>query len=143
MVKVKEEKEKANRALSLARESTRHDQREKEDKGSEKSDVAKAKLEAEGKNAKGTKKKKEFEQEEYYLKEKMEDVIESLNLFKNDPLFFKPGTLLITLTQATRCRCVRMPKGNLCNFLVSFNTLLLGKLFGNPCFLHLCNCCLK
>ncbi|KAJ6664218.1 hypothetical protein lerEdw1_008436, partial [Lerista edwardsae] len=98
MAKVKEEKEKANRALRSAKESTRFDQREKEDKGSDKSDVDKAKLEAESKNAKGGKKKKEFEHEEYYLKEKMEDVIESLNLFKNDPLFFKPGSQFLYST---------------------------------------------
>ncbi|XP_066491807.1 serine beta-lactamase-like protein LACTB, mitochondrial [Tiliqua scincoides] len=97
IAKVKEEKEKFNRALRSEIESIKMDLREK-DKGSDKSDEAKAKSEAEAKNAKGRKKKKEFEQEEYYLKEKIEDVIESLNLFKNDPLFFKPGSQFLYST---------------------------------------------
>lgn len=79
------------------KESTKSDQRGK-DQVSQKSDEAKDKSDSEGKSAKGQKKKKEFEQEEYYLKEKFEDVIESLNLFKNDPLFFRPGKLLKSLT---------------------------------------------
>lgn len=100
VAKVKEEKEKANRALKAVKDPSKSNQREREDEGSQKGNVIKAtKLEQEGKNVKGGKKKREFEHEEYYLKEKVEDVIESLNMFKNDPLFFKPGKLPVTLTQ--------------------------------------------
>jgi len=35
--------------------------------------------------------KKEFEQEEYYLKTNIENVVQALDLFKDDPLIFKPG----------------------------------------------------
>lgn len=45
-------------------------------------------------------KKKEFEQEEYYLKVKFENVIQALNLFKNDPLIFKPGSQFLYSTHA-------------------------------------------
>ncbi|XP_054858971.1 serine beta-lactamase-like protein LACTB, mitochondrial [Eublepharis macularius] len=87
IAKVKEEKEKFNRALKGA---TKFDLAEKEDKDSEVN--AKSKLERESKNSKGGRRKREFDNEEYYLKEKYDNVIESLNIFKNDPLFFKPGT---------------------------------------------------
>ncbi|XP_069078105.1 serine beta-lactamase-like protein LACTB, mitochondrial isoform X2 [Pleurodeles waltl] len=46
------------------------------------------------------KKEKEFDAEEYYLKEKFESVIESLKLFKNDPLVFKPGSQFFYSTHA-------------------------------------------
>lgn len=36
-------------------------------------------------------KKKEFDHEEYYLKENFESVTQALNLFKDDPLVFEPG----------------------------------------------------
>lgn len=89
--KVKEEKEKANRKARTAASAAK----EKEDKDTEKRDLAKGKPEQEGKHAKSGKKKREFEHEEYYLKDKFEHVIDSLNIFQNDPLFFKPGELLI------------------------------------------------
>lgn len=88
--KVKEEKEKANRKASR---TAAFAAKEKEDP--EKRDLAKGKPEQEGKHAKSGKKKREFEHEEYYLKDKFEHVIDSLNIFQNDPLFFKPGELLI------------------------------------------------
>lgn len=89
--KVKEEKEKANKARKAAEDAAKSTQKEKEDKGSEKGPPAKGGLEQEGSNSKSGRKKKEFEQEEYYLKEKFDHVIDSINMFKNDPLFFKPG----------------------------------------------------
>ncbi|MGH0132206.1 UNVERIFIED_CONTAM: hypothetical protein FKN15_048933 [Acipenser sinensis] len=51
-------------------------------------------------NAKNPAKKKEFEQEEYYLKVKSENVIQALNLFRNDPLIFKPGSQFLYSTHA-------------------------------------------
>lgn len=46
---------------------------------------------ADKKEAAETKKKQEFDNEEYYLKETFEGVLQSLNLFKDDPLIFEPG----------------------------------------------------
>lgn len=37
------------------------------------------------------KKKREFDNEEYYLKETFEGVVQALSLFKDDPLIFEPG----------------------------------------------------
>lgn len=69
--------------------------KEKGGKDNDKSDSPKAKAEqdseAKCRSAKPGKKKNDFEQGELYLKEKFENSIESLRLFKNDPLFFKPG----------------------------------------------------
>ncbi|KAM9808176.1 serine beta-lactamase-like protein LACTB, mitochondrial [Neosynchiropus ocellatus] len=42
--------------------------------------------------------KKEFEHEEYYLKENFENVIQALDLFKDDPLIYKPGTTFLYST---------------------------------------------
>ncbi|ELW71317.1 Serine beta-lactamase-like protein LACTB, mitochondrial [Tupaia chinensis] len=98
--KVKEEK--AYKALKMLKETTMTSDQEKElkekgGKSNEKIDFAKAKTEqdneAKGRNSKPGKKKNDFEQGELYLKEKFENSIDSLRLFKNDPLFFKPGKL--------------------------------------------------
>nr|XP_058913730.1 serine beta-lactamase-like protein LACTB, mitochondrial isoform X11 [Kogia breviceps] len=96
MKKVKEEK--AYKALKMMKGTMESDQekelKEKGGKSNEKNDFAKAKIEqdneAKGRNSKPCKKKNDFEQGELYLKEKFENSIESLRLFKNDPLFFKP-----------------------------------------------------
>uniref|UniRef100_A0A8D2LPT5 Lactamase beta n=2 Tax=Varanus komodoensis TaxID=61221 RepID=A0A8D2LPT5_VARKO len=96
--KVKEEKEKANRALKAAQDGTKAASKAREDQGSEKTDWAKVKPEHEGKGAKKGRRKREFEHEEYYLKEKYESVIDSLNIFKDDPLFFKPGSQFLYST---------------------------------------------
>ncbi|KAM4618849.1 serine beta-lactamase-like protein LACTB, mitochondrial [Polymixia lowei] len=53
-----------------------------------------------GKEAKTGQRKKEFEQEEYYLKDNFDSVIQALDLFKNDPLIFKPGTTFLYSTHA-------------------------------------------
>ncbi|KAM4765992.1 serine beta-lactamase-like protein LACTB, mitochondrial isoform 5-T5 [Cyanocitta cristata] len=102
ITKVKEEKEKANRALKLTKSHQDKEQKEKEGKGMEKTDCVKQKKEHDGetksRNSKPGRKDKEFEQEEYYLKEKFESVIESLKIFKNDPLFFKPGSQFLYST---------------------------------------------
>ncbi|XP_062927069.1 serine beta-lactamase-like protein LACTB, mitochondrial [Mobula hypostoma] len=44
--------------------------------------------------------KKEFEHEEYYIKEKFENISKSLKLFENDPLVFKPGHQFLYSTHA-------------------------------------------
>nr|XP_033776819.1 serine beta-lactamase-like protein LACTB, mitochondrial [Geotrypetes seraphini] len=51
-------------------------------------------------NFKLARKKREFDREEYYLKEKFKTVIDSLELFKNDPLVFKPGSQFLYSTHA-------------------------------------------
>ncbi|XP_055973666.1 serine beta-lactamase-like protein LACTB, mitochondrial [Sorex fumeus] len=104
MKKVKEEK--AYKTLKIMKETMESDQdrelKEKGSKSSEKSDLAKTKTEqdneAKGRNPKPVKKKNDFEQGELYLKEKFENSIESLRLFKNDPLFFKPGSQFLYST---------------------------------------------
>ncbi|XP_054307079.1 serine beta-lactamase-like protein LACTB, mitochondrial isoform X4 [Pongo pygmaeus] len=89
--KVKEEK--AYKALKMMKENVAFEQ-EKEGKSNEKNDFTKFKTEQENeakcRNSKPGKKKNDFEQGELYLREKFENSIESLRLFKNDPLFFKP-----------------------------------------------------
>ncbi|XP_007956271.1 serine beta-lactamase-like protein LACTB, mitochondrial [Orycteropus afer afer] len=104
MKKVKEEK--AYKALKMMKETMESDQekqlKEKGGKSNENNDFAKAKTEqdneAKGRNSKPGKKKNDFEQGELYLKEKFENSIESLRLFKNDPLFFKPGSQFLYST---------------------------------------------
>ncbi|XP_062946587.1 serine beta-lactamase-like protein LACTB, mitochondrial isoform X2 [Cynocephalus volans] len=101
--KVKEEK--AYKALKMMKGTMESDQekelKEKGGKNNEKNDSAKAKTEqdneAKCRNSKPGKKKNDFEQGELYLKEKFENSIDSLRLFKNDPLFFKPVSFCIQL----------------------------------------------
>ncbi|XP_036909957.1 serine beta-lactamase-like protein LACTB, mitochondrial isoform X1 [Sturnira hondurensis] len=102
MKKVKEEK--AYKALKMMKEIESDQEKELKEKGgksNERNDFAKAKIEqdeAKGRNSKPVKKKNDFEQGELYLKEKFENTIESLRLFKNDPLFFKPGSQFLYST---------------------------------------------
>ncbi|XP_051012661.1 serine beta-lactamase-like protein LACTB, mitochondrial [Acomys russatus] len=104
MRKVKEEK--AYKALKMMKGFLPSDQekelKEKGGNSNEKRDSPKAKAEQETegrcRNAKPAKKKNDFEQGELYLKEKFENSIESLRLFKNDPLFFKPGSQFLYST---------------------------------------------
>ncbi|XP_047451583.1 serine beta-lactamase-like protein LACTB, mitochondrial isoform X2 [Mugil cephalus] len=93
--KVREDKEKAKRLL-------RAPAKEKEDKkgSSENTEKSSTDQTSKDKDAEGKKKKKEFEHEEYYLKENFESVVEALNLFKDDPLIFKPGTTFLYSTHA-------------------------------------------
>mgnify|MGYP001858539212 CR=1 FL=1 len=106
IARVKEEKEKANRAVKLTKSGQDKEQKEKGGEGIEKTDSVKSKKEHEGevrsRNSKPGRRDKEFEHEEYYLKEKFENVIESLKIFKNDPLFFKPGEVLLTTCDQSR-----------------------------------------
>ncbi|XP_040595851.1 serine beta-lactamase-like protein LACTB, mitochondrial isoform X2 [Mesocricetus auratus] len=104
MRKVKEEK--AYKAMKMMKGLMPSDQekelKEKGGKDHEKSDSPKAKAEQENearcRHSKPGKKKNDFDQGELYLKEKFENSIESLRLFKNDPLFFKPGSQFLYST---------------------------------------------
>ncbi|XP_072291463.1 serine beta-lactamase-like protein LACTB, mitochondrial [Eucyclogobius newberryi] len=49
---------------------------------------------------KAVRKKSEFELEEYYLKDHFNSMTEALDLFKDDPLIFKPGTTYLYSTHA-------------------------------------------
>lgn len=86
--KVKEDKEKAKRLLKPP-------VKEKEDEKS--SDKPATEQNTKGKEATQAQKKKEFEHEEYYLKDNFENVTQALDLFKDDPLIFKPGKAHICL----------------------------------------------
>ncbi|KAJ8417328.1 hypothetical protein AAFF_G00285550 [Aldrovandia affinis] len=95
--KVKEEKQKANQLLKLPEWQTKEEKKvesEEETKNEDKDNDAKCK------EAKPVQSKKEFEQEEYYLKDSFKSVIHALDLFKNDPLIFKPGTTFLYSTHA-------------------------------------------
>ncbi|TRY84653.1 hypothetical protein DNTS_021000 [Danionella cerebrum] len=86
--KVRHVKEKAKCLLKTsAREEQRENKAEKEAHSS-------------GKEVKGGQRKKEFEQEEYYIKDNFESVIQALDLFKDDPLIFKPGSVFLYSTHA-------------------------------------------
>ncbi|XP_069046810.1 serine beta-lactamase-like protein LACTB, mitochondrial isoform X2 [Lepisosteus oculatus] len=105
--KVKEEKEKANRALKQQRAAAAEDKalgsqevhpKDRKNGGREPSSRGNDSTKS-TKDAKQAA-KKEFEQEEYYLKEKFDSVIQALDLFKNDPLIFKPGSSFLYSTHA-------------------------------------------
>ncbi|KAI4825665.1 hypothetical protein KUCAC02_021342 [Chaenocephalus aceratus] len=91
--KVREDREKAKRLLKAEK---------KEDEKSTSGNNDKPATEQENKSKEATKaqKKKEFEHEEYYLKDNFEDVTHALDLFKDDPLIFKPGTTFLYSTHA-------------------------------------------
>ncbi|XP_051975924.1 serine beta-lactamase-like protein LACTB, mitochondrial isoform X2 [Xyrauchen texanus] len=111
--KVREDKEKAKRLLKpLGKKEEKKDEKkeeEKEGKKEEKKDEKKEeekegkkeeKGSAKSKKAKAGQKKKEFELEEFYLKDSFENVIQALDLFKDDPLIFKPGSTFLYSTFA-------------------------------------------
>lgn len=84
--KVREEHEKAKRLLkppSGNKEEVKSSRSNKDKPATGQS--------ADKKEAAETKKKQEFDNEEYYLKETFDGVVQSLNLFKDDPLIFEPG----------------------------------------------------
>lgn len=82
--KVKEDKEKAKRLLKPPLLET-------EDEKSSFENKDKPTTEQKAKEATKAPKKKEFEHEEYYLKDHFESVTQALDLFKDDPLIFEPG----------------------------------------------------
>lgn len=87
--KVREDKEKAKRLLKPPEKKEEKSSGESEGKPTLQDNRTKSK------DAKHGKKKKEFEQEEYYLKDHFEGVIQALDLFKDDPLIFEPGELYL------------------------------------------------
>ncbi|XP_072241947.1 serine beta-lactamase-like protein LACTB, mitochondrial isoform X2 [Leuresthes tenuis] len=92
--KVKQDKEKAKRLLKPP-------VKEKEEKkGSSENGKPSTDQNIKAKEPSQAQKKKEFEHEEYYLKENFESVTQALDLFKNDPLIFKPGTTFLYSTHA-------------------------------------------
>uniref|UniRef100_A0A3P8TMR0 Lactamase, beta n=1 Tax=Amphiprion percula TaxID=161767 RepID=A0A3P8TMR0_AMPPE len=93
--KVKEDKEKAKRLLKPPVKE-KGDQKS----SSENKDKTTTAQNNKGKDASQAQKKKEFEHEEYYLKDNFESVIQALDLFKDDPLIFKPGTTFLYSTHA-------------------------------------------
>lgn len=86
--KVRDDKEKAKRLLKPPEKKDEKDPAKNKEKPPTEDSSAKSK------EAKGRQRKKEFEQEEYYLKDSFENVIQALDLFKDNPLIFKPGMLL-------------------------------------------------
>lgn len=91
--KVKEDKEKAKRLL-------KPEKKEDVKSSSENKDKPATEQNTKDKEATQTQKKKEFEHEEYYLKDNFESVIQALDLFKDDPLIFKPDTTFLYSTLA-------------------------------------------
>ncbi|XP_018519692.1 serine beta-lactamase-like protein LACTB, mitochondrial isoform X2 [Lates calcarifer] len=93
--KVKEDKEKAKRLLKPPVKK-----KEDEKNSSENKDKSTTEQNTKGKEATQAQKKKEFDHEEYYLKDNFESVTQALDLFKDDPLIFKPGTTFLYSTHA-------------------------------------------
>lgn len=90
--KVREDREKAKQPLKPP---------VKEEKSlTENKDKLTTKNNTKGEEANQTQKKKEFEHEEYYLKDNFDSVIQALDLFKDDQLVFKPGTTFLYSTHA-------------------------------------------
>ncbi|XP_043933758.1 serine beta-lactamase-like protein LACTB, mitochondrial [Protopterus annectens] len=113
--KVKKDKENANKAeKQVAGDNTASSKKQQEIKNKEVLSNKNTKAEKQetcleqpemssnlkNKISKAAIKKKEFELEEYYLKDKYESVIDALKLFKDDPLIFKPGTQFLYSTFA-------------------------------------------
>ncbi|XP_070828499.1 serine beta-lactamase-like protein LACTB, mitochondrial isoform X2 [Chaetodon trifascialis] len=93
--KVKEDREKAKRLLKPP-----VNERGGEKSSSENKDKPATEQNTKDKEATQAQKRKEFEHEEYYLKENYESVTQALDLFKDDPLIFKPGTTFLYSTHA-------------------------------------------
>ncbi len=94
--KVREDKEKAKHLLKPPEKKEEKSSDENKEKPKAEDSSAKSK-DAKG----GQRRKKELEQEEFYLKDNFENVILALDLFKDDPLIFKPGMLSLHTTK--RC----------------------------------------
>ncbi|XP_058501128.1 serine beta-lactamase-like protein LACTB, mitochondrial isoform X1 [Solea solea] len=93
--KVREDKEKAKRLLKPPAKK-----KEAEKSLSENKDKPTTEQNSKNKEATPAQKKKEFEHEEYYLKDNFESVTQALDLFKDDPLIYKPGTTFLYSTHA-------------------------------------------
>ena len=95
--KVKEDKERARRLLKPAKKDDEKSSSKKDDEKSSSENNDKTTTEQNTKGKVTTPRKKEFEHEEYYLKDNFESVSQALDLFKDDPLIFKPGKAHICL----------------------------------------------
>ncbi|XP_055365428.1 serine beta-lactamase-like protein LACTB, mitochondrial isoform X2 [Betta splendens] len=93
--RVKEDKEKAKRLLKPPVTKKENDKSTCED-----NHKTTTEQNTKAKEAPKAQKKKEFEQEEYYLKDNFESVTQALDLFKDDPLIFEPGTTFLYSTHA-------------------------------------------
>ncbi|MBN3301350.1 LACTB protein, partial [Amia calva] len=102
--KVKEEKEKENRHKAAAEKKLSGSQESHALDNQSKTSITRSKTDNSSSKSKDPKhtttKKKEFEQEEYYLKDTFDSVIQALDLFKNDPLIFRPGSTFLYSTHA-------------------------------------------
>ncbi|KAG7280054.1 hypothetical protein CRUP_030510 [Coryphaenoides rupestris] len=96
--KVRASREKASRAPRppACKEPTSLNKNKSKDSKTEEN-IATTK---ESKQAKSAERRKEFDQEEYYLKTNIENVVQALDLFKDDPLIFKPGSTFLYSTHA-------------------------------------------
>ncbi|XP_053175003.1 serine beta-lactamase-like protein LACTB, mitochondrial isoform X2 [Scomber japonicus] len=94
--KVREDKEKAKRRLKPPGGKEKNDEKS----SSENKEKPAKEENTKGKEPTQAQKKKEFEHEEYYLKDNYESVNQALDLFKDDPLIFKPGTTFLYSTHA-------------------------------------------
>ncbi|XP_034032378.1 serine beta-lactamase-like protein LACTB, mitochondrial isoform X2 [Thalassophryne amazonica] len=92
--KVREEKEKAKRLLKAPEKDEDNEKIQPEKKDKRTSEHTK------GKEATSTHMKQEREHEEYYMKNSFDSVIQALDLFKDDPLIFKPGSTFLYSTHA-------------------------------------------
>ncbi|XP_012726881.2 serine beta-lactamase-like protein LACTB, mitochondrial isoform X1 [Fundulus heteroclitus] len=93
--KVKEDKEKAKQRLKPPGK-----QKEDEKSCSESQEKPGPDQTSKDKQSPPAQRKKEFEHKEYYLKDNFESVIQALDLFKDDPLIFQPGTTFLYSTHA-------------------------------------------
>ncbi|XP_034735358.1 serine beta-lactamase-like protein LACTB, mitochondrial isoform X1 [Etheostoma cragini] len=91
--KVREDKEKSKRLIKSEKKNDTKSSFENKDKPTTEQNTK-------GKEATRAQKKKEFEHEEYYLKDNFENVTQALDLFKDDPLIFKPGTTFLYSSHA-------------------------------------------
>lgn len=115
--KVKEDKEKAKRLLKPQVKKT-----EDAESSSGAKDKPAADKSTGNKEATETRKKKEFEHEEYYLKDNFESVTQALDLFKEDPLIFKPGKAHVFTTSVkskNKLKCYHV--NQYCCFFVCFS----------------------
>lgn len=100
--KVKEDKVKAKRLLKPPAKETEDEKSSSQNKSLGKKEKSTTEKNTKGKEATKVQKKKEFEHEEYYLKDNFESVIHALDLFKDDPLIFEPGKAHICYSNRKR-----------------------------------------
>ncbi|XP_068131881.1 serine beta-lactamase-like protein LACTB, mitochondrial isoform X1 [Hyperolius riggenbachi] len=81
---------------TLSTENTTEKENRENNIGSKSGENDKTKVSGTTKSKKGVAK----EPEEFYVKDKFDSVMDSLQLFKNDPLVFKPGTQFLYSTHA-------------------------------------------